>query len=62
MEFKQGDVVRLKSGGPDMTIEEIDAQGNASCIWFQGSLVKKQDFAAVLLLKPNLGAIGFYVA
>jgi uncharacterized protein YodC (DUF2158 family) len=62
MEFKQGDVVRLKSGSPDMTVEQIDAQGNVSCIWFQGSVVKKQSFAAGLLLKPNRGAMAFYVA
>jgi uncharacterized protein YodC (DUF2158 family) len=61
MEFTQGDVVRLKSGGPDMTVEEIDAQGNVICVWFQGSLVKRQGFAAALLLKPNRGGMAFYV-
>ncbi len=61
MEFKQGDVVRLKSGGPNMTVEGVDAQGNVNCVWFQGSVVKKQSFTAALLLKPNVGAVGVYV-
>lgn len=40
-EFKSGDTVRLKSGGPIMTIESIKLQGGVSrvpysaiCIWF----------------------------
>lgn len=32
-----GDVVRLKSGGPWMTVESIDASGAVSCIHFVGS-------------------------
>ncbi|WP_370868669.1 YodC family protein [Undibacterium sp.] len=42
--FKPGDVVRLKSGGPKMTMsafEEIpDSKGMATyvrCVWFKGS-------------------------
>jgi uncharacterized protein YodC (DUF2158 family) len=31
--FKPGDVVELKSGGPKMTIESIDADG-CFCRWF----------------------------
>ena len=37
VEFKAGDVVRLKSGGPEMTIGEIgtgDYEGKAKCQWF----------------------------
>lgn len=29
-----GDVVRLKSGGPKMTIVSIDESAGASCTWF----------------------------
>lgn len=29
-----GDVVRLKSGGLNMTVKDITADGLASCIWF----------------------------
>lgn len=34
MKFKIGDVVALKSGGPEMTAENIDEQGNVTCTWF----------------------------
>jgi uncharacterized protein YodC (DUF2158 family) len=42
LEFNVGDVVRLKSGGPEMTIEGIGKHGlgavhdNAKCVWFEG--------------------------
>lgn len=33
-EFKPGDVVVLKSGGPAMTIRELQGTGTALCEWF----------------------------
>ncbi len=33
-EFKVGDVVTLKSGGPDMTVSYIDDKGHLSVRWF----------------------------
>jgi len=33
-EFKIGDVVQLKSGGPLMTIENFDEDNKACCVWF----------------------------
>lgn len=42
-EFKAGDVVQLKSGGPKMTINQIgkygkgSTQDQAKCVWFEGS-------------------------
>lgn len=41
-DFKVGDVVILKSGGPRMTIEGIDKYGlstvkKALCTWFDGN-------------------------
>ena len=38
-QLKVGDVVRLKSGGPDMTIENIGKyvhKDGAMCVWFDG--------------------------
>ncbi|MBZ5612152.1 MAG: YodC family protein [Acidobacteriia bacterium] len=42
-EFKDGDVVQLKSGGPPMTIDTIGRFGmmgsehdQAKCVWFEG--------------------------
>jgi uncharacterized protein YodC (DUF2158 family) len=45
VEFKEGDVVQLKSGGPKMTIKDIGDYSmgtgilSAKCVWFDG---KKQ--------------------
>lgn len=33
-EFKKGDTVRLKSGGPTMTISNPAASGGCMCYWF----------------------------
>ena len=43
LEFKEGAVVRLKSGGPNMTIDTI---GNlvATCVWFDGGERKEGVF------------------
>jgi len=35
-EFKAGDVVQLKSGGPKMTVQHT-GNGNAVCVWFEGN-------------------------
>jgi uncharacterized protein YodC (DUF2158 family) len=36
--YKTGDIVRLKSGGPSMTVEEITGmlQDHLECHWFAG--------------------------
>jgi uncharacterized protein YodC (DUF2158 family) len=35
-QFKVGDVVRLKSGSPKMTVSQVQSNG-AVCSWFAGS-------------------------
>jgi uncharacterized protein YodC (DUF2158 family) len=56
-EFKVGDVVTLKSGGPDMTIEDIGKYGmgatndSAKCVWFEKTN-RKEGVFALPLLKP----------
>jgi len=32
-EFKNGDIVKLKSGGPKMTVYQV-LRGNVDCTWF----------------------------
>jgi uncharacterized protein YodC (DUF2158 family) len=39
--FKEGDVVQLKSGGPKMTVKTMHTDGDVYCQWFSGS--KLQD-------------------
>ena len=50
MEFKIGDVVMLKSGGPSMTISEIGANDIITCIWFENSELKSAYFKAHVLV------------
>lgn len=46
-----GTIVKLKSGGPDMTVEEIcvhydtkEPNGNVDCQWFAGKKLEKGRF------------------
>ena len=53
-EFQKGDVAKLKSGGPTMTIEGIetyDSQEKAKCTWFDGETEKSQIFLLEALEK-----------
>jgi uncharacterized protein YodC (DUF2158 family) len=33
--FKTGDIVRLKSGGPKMTVNGYTPYGQVECVWFR---------------------------
>jgi uncharacterized protein YodC (DUF2158 family) len=57
-EIKKGEIVRLKSGGPTMTVESTD--GNfADCIWFDqsptGWTFKRQSIDVTALMKATAG-------
>ena len=50
MNFRVGDTVQLKSGGPDMKILEIDARDNIVTSWpDDNGVVQKAEFPAVSL-------------
>jgi uncharacterized protein YodC (DUF2158 family) len=56
-ELEPGDVVRFRSGGPEMTIENIDVCGmvatrpQALCKWFEGKQLKEHLFEFTSLEK-----------
>ena len=49
-----GDIVRLKSGGPVMTVDSV-AQGTARCVWMKDETPMKHRFsiAALEAAKPT---------
>ena len=54
MNLKIGDVVKLKSGGPAMTVELIsrwDGIEKARCQWFSGDKVEQNVFTEEMLEK-----------
>ena len=50
-QFKAGDVVKLRSGGPKMTVNGQSSDGSIICIWFEGHNPKRDVFAAESLKK-----------
>lgn len=43
--FAKGDLVKLKSGSPTMTVQEcVEALGKYRCQWFSGSKLNSGDF------------------
>jgi uncharacterized protein YodC (DUF2158 family) len=51
MDFKIGEVVQLKSGGPLMTVDNINPHDMINCIWFD-LREKKSDVFPAAALKP----------
>jgi len=52
-DFQKGDVVVLKSGGPQMTVEKVGQFGGGmgiasyngvACVWFEGAKVCREAF------------------
>jgi uncharacterized protein YodC (DUF2158 family) len=60
-QFAVGDVVKLKSGGPQMTVESLDNHDQISCIWFNDNKKHKDSFHKDLLLKVDQSSGGFPV-
>jgi uncharacterized protein YodC (DUF2158 family) len=51
--FEPGDIVELKSGGPRMTICEIDGKSNCLCKWFDGNAGGERWLPSAALLIIN---------
>jgi uncharacterized protein YodC (DUF2158 family) len=69
-EFKPGDLVRVKSGGPVMTVEQVGKTAMLEedavwCVWFEkvGSkqVARKDTFAPVVLDKAEKAQAAFSV-
>ena len=52
--MRVGDVVRLKSGGPSMTIQSIESTGDAKCAWFWNGRVRRYTFSVELLIPTDI--------
>ena len=67
MEFEAGDLVRLKSGGPLMTVEQVGKQAMTEeeavwCTWFEKvsnkQVVQRDTFPPIVLEKADKPGIG----
>ena len=57
--IKAGDRVRLKSGGPELTVKNMSDDGKfARCQWFAGNTVEEKSFSVIVLEKVELGRAG----
>jgi uncharacterized protein YodC (DUF2158 family) len=55
-QFKAGDVVQLKSGGPKMTVSKLrewQGQTEADCDWFEGTKMQSGSFPLASLKFPD---------
>lgn len=56
-DFNVGDVVWLKSGGPKMTVTEID-EDEVTCVWFEGTQARSDEFIPLALTKVDSSSAG----
>jgi uncharacterized protein YodC (DUF2158 family) len=61
MDFNEGDVVQLASGGPAMTVTGYLAQEHLNCSWFANNKLSHGTFnpKALVKVKTPAGAPGF---
>ena len=58
MPFKVGEVVRLKTGGPEMTIEAIDAKSpDVICTWLAENDPQHSRFKSLTLRKVEAASV-----
>jgi uncharacterized protein YodC (DUF2158 family) len=51
-EFKPGDVVQLRSGGPFMTVSSVGGE-QVTCVWFEKTKQHGGVFNAAAIAKPK---------
>ena len=49
--LRVGDIVKLKSGGPEMTVAQVFQNDQVRCIWFDAGECKESDFYVETLKK-----------
>jgi uncharacterized protein YodC (DUF2158 family) len=55
MQFKIGDIVRLKLGGPEMTVEAVDLRtADVQCTWLVDNLLHRSRFKLLTVRKAKL--------
>ena len=56
-DFNKGDTVRLKSGGPLMTVSDLGSYGatedGVKCVWFDGTHREEAVFDSAVLEKSD---------
>jgi len=56
MSWQAGDVVELKSGGPRMTVDNVEGEDAVVCVWLDKNGEKKLgSFRSVMLQKATSG-------
>jgi uncharacterized protein YodC (DUF2158 family) len=55
--WKPGDLVRLKSGGPIMTVSAITSRDKVDCHWFVGETLKATEFHSNALTSPDMSSL-----
>ena len=53
--FEKGDVVQLKSGGPNMTVARVKDDGTVvTCVWFTGDKERSGYFDPATIIKVEV--------
>ena len=57
MTIELGSAVFLNSGGPLMTVEELDEHSDARCSWFVDQVVQREGFALIAMQQQDVSKL-----